>query len=186
MYLKYELGWKIVLKIIVNFSFFIDILFWFLYRCNQCAFGCQTLELWNRHKSTNHRSEINNSSLVIPIVDLSRPGTTTKLRSLGITQYIPVSQMNNQGGQFGVPIVTSGKKANLLEAMNTSTYFSFGTIRNIQWKDCFEMASILVVIFAFYSIIAVLCILLQMYYVSTYSTLIWYDSNIKFDYVFFF
>lgn len=169
---------NLVLKIIHNFSFFINILFWFLYRCNLCTFVGQNPEVLNRHKLTVHKAEMNNTSFVIPVVDLSKLSTVNKLRNLGVTSYIPVSQLENQSGQFGVPIMSFGKKSNLLDGMNATNFFNLGTIRHMQWisdKDCFEIASILVVTFAFYSIIAVLCILLQIYYVSTYSTLIWYN-----------
>jgi len=97
-----------------------------------CTFIGQNPEALNRHKSTVHRSEVNNSSLVIPIVDLNRPATTAKLRNLGITHCIPVSQLDNQGGQFGMPIVSFGKKGNLLEGVNANLYFSMGPMRNIQ------------------------------------------------------
>lgn len=98
------------------------------YRCNLCKFIGQNPEGLNRHKLTAHKLEINNSSFVIPIVDLSKSNSIAKLRSLGITSYLPVSQLDNQGGQFGVPIMTFGKKGNL-EAFNATNYFSLGPMR---------------------------------------------------------
>lgn len=112
--------------------------------------------------------------MVIPIVDLSKSTTIFRLKQMGITNYIPIAQMDNQGGQFGVPIMTSNNRS-AQEGLKCTNYFNFGNIRHLPWilnKDCFEITSILVVTSAFYSIIAVLHILLQIDYISIYFTLI--------------
>ncbi|XP_060867324.1 uncharacterized protein LOC132942717 isoform X3 [Metopolophium dirhodum] len=102
------------------------------YRCNLCTFVGQNPEVLNRHKLTVHKSEMNNTSFVIPVVDLSKLSTVNKLRNLGVTSYIPVSQLENQSGQFGVPIMSFGKKSNLLDGMNATNFFNLGTIRHMQ------------------------------------------------------
>ncbi|XP_001949742.2 dual specificity protein kinase splA isoform X2 [Acyrthosiphon pisum] len=102
------------------------------FRCNLCTFVGQSPEALNRHKLTVHKSEMNNTSFVIPVVDLNKPSTVNKLRNLGVTSYIPVSQLDNQSGQFGVPIMSFGKKSNLLDGMNATNFFNLGTIRHMQ------------------------------------------------------
>jgi len=97
-----------------------------------CAFIGQSPESLNRHKSTMHKSEINNTSFVIPIVDLNKPSTIVKLRNLGVTSYIPVGQLDNQGGHFGMPIMSFGKKGNLIDGVNATNFFHLGTVRHIQ------------------------------------------------------
>jgi len=97
-----------------------------------CTFIGQSPEGLNRHKLTVHKSEMNNTSFVIPVVDLNKPSTVNKLRNLGVTSYIPVSQLDNQGGQFALPILSFGKKSNLLDGMNATNFFNLGTVRHIQ------------------------------------------------------
>jgi len=97
-----------------------------------CTFVGQNPEVLNRHKLTVHKAEMNNTSFVIPVVDLSKLSTVNKLRNLGVTNYIPVSQLENQSGQFGVPIMSFGKKSNLLDGMNATNFFNLGTIRHMQ------------------------------------------------------
>lgn len=101
----------------------------FPYKCNSCQFVSQSLEAFNRHKST-HKSDINNASMVIPIVDLSKSTTIYRLKQMGITNYIPIAQMDNQGGQFGVPIMTSNNRS-AQEGLNCTSYFNFGNVRHL-------------------------------------------------------
>ncbi|XP_027851477.1 uncharacterized protein LOC114130667 isoform X3 [Aphis gossypii] len=101
----------------------------FPYKCNLCQFVSQSLEAFSRHKST-HKSEINNASMVIPIVDLSKSTTIYRLKQMGITNYIPIAQMDNQGGQFGVPIMTSNNRS-AQEGLNCTSYFNFGNVRHL-------------------------------------------------------
>ncbi|CAI6345726.1 unnamed protein product [Macrosiphum euphorbiae] len=102
------------------------------YRCNLCTFVGQNPEVLNRHKTSVHKSEMNNTSLVVPVVDLSKTSSVNKLRSLGVTSYLPVSQLDNQSGQFGVPIMSFGKRGNLIDGMNATNFFNLGTIRHMQ------------------------------------------------------
>jgi len=69
---------------------------------------------------------------VVPVVDLSKTSSVNKLRSLGVTSYLPVSQLDNQSGQFGVPIMSFGKRGNLIDGMNATNFFNLGTIRHMQ------------------------------------------------------
>ncbi|XP_060850697.1 uncharacterized protein LOC132929387 isoform X1 [Rhopalosiphum padi] len=101
----------------------------FPYKCNLCQFASQSIEALNRHK-LSHKSETNNTSMVIPIVDLSKSSTIFRMRQMGITNYIPIAQLDNQGGQFGVPIMTSNNKT-AQEGLNFTSYFNFGSLRNI-------------------------------------------------------
>jgi len=67
---------------------------------------------------------------VIPIVDLNIPDSIRRLKLSGVTNYIPISQLNNQGNQYGVPImsVDSYDRQNL-DGLQFSSFFNLGPLR---------------------------------------------------------
>lgn len=88
------------------------------------------------HKQTYHKSETStsnhssNSSLIIPILDLNKPGTTSRLQSMGITSYLPVSQMDNQGGEYAIPIMSTSRQGSI-DNLKYTHYLNLGSLRKI-------------------------------------------------------
>lgn len=108
----------------------LKLLFYF-YRCNLCTASFPNGDILKRHKATIHKTEFNpNVPFVIPILDLTKPGTVSKLQSMGITNYVPVGQLDNQGGQFGVPIMNTARPGSM-EGLKYSNFFNLGCIRKI-------------------------------------------------------
>lgn len=100
-------------------------------RCNLCTAHFPNVEALNRHRTTTHRSETNSSNpFVVPIFDLSKAGTAAKLQSMGITSYMPVAQLDSQGGQFGVPIMSVSRSGSL-DGLRYTNFFNLGCVRKI-------------------------------------------------------
>lgn len=47
---------------------------------------------------------------------------------MGVTNYLPVAQLDNQGGQFGVPIMSVANPGTL-EGLKYTNFFNLGTVR---------------------------------------------------------
>lgn len=88
-------------------------------------------DILKRHKQTIHKTEINASlPFIIPIIDLAKAGTVAKLQSMGITNYVPVGQLDNQGGQFGMPIMSVAHPGTV-DGLKYTNFFDLGCIRKI-------------------------------------------------------
>lgn len=90
-----------------------------------------TAEHLKQHRVNYHKSE-NNSSMpfVIPIVDFTRPGAAARLQAMGVTSYLPVAQLDSQGGQFGVPIMSTARP-NSVDGLRYTNFFNLGSIRKV-------------------------------------------------------
>lgn len=66
--------------------------------------------------------------LVIPILDINQPDLVTRLRTMGVTNYIPVSQLGNQDGNYGMPIMNISQPGSL-EGLKYTNFFSLGCIQ---------------------------------------------------------
>jgi len=67
---------------------------------------------------------------VIPILDFTKPTTVSKLKSMGVTSYVPVAQLDNNGGQFGVPIMSVTRPGSV-DGLKYTNFFNLGCIRKI-------------------------------------------------------
>lgn len=89
------------------------------------------MEILNRHRQMFHKTEANsNIPFVIPILDLNKNGIHTKLQALGVTNYLPVVQLDHQGGQFGVPIMSTARPGSV-DGMQFNNFFNLGCIRKL-------------------------------------------------------
>lgn len=94
-----------------------------------CSQAFPTGSMLNHHKTSFHKLEMNSSiPFVIPILDLSKPGSAARLQAMGITNYLPVAQLNHQGGNYGVPIM-SISRAGTVEGLKYTDFFDLGCIR---------------------------------------------------------
>lgn len=101
------------------------------YKCTLCSLSFPNGDILNRHKLSYHKSEVNTSiPFVIPILDLTKPATVSKLRSMGITNYVPVTQISNNSEQFGVPIMSIARPGSM-EGLKCTNFFNLGSIRKI-------------------------------------------------------
>lgn len=96
-----------------------------------CSGSFPSAEVLNRHKTSLHKTEVNtNIPFVIPILDLQNPSTLSKLRSMGVTNYVPVAQLDNQNGQFGMPIM-SVSRPGTVEGLKYTNFFNLGCVRKL-------------------------------------------------------
>lgn len=94
-----------------------------------CGAGYPTSTGLNQHKQTYHKSELSNQYM-IPVVDFKRPATIARLKSMGITTFFPVSNLNNDGGEYGIPIVNT-LHSGTIESMGATKYLSFGALKKL-------------------------------------------------------
>jgi len=91
----------------------------------------QNADILNHHKLSCHKKEVNsNIPFVIPILDFTNAGTVSKLKSMGVTNYVPVAQLDNHGGQFGVPIMSVTRPGSV-DGLRFSNFFNLGCVRKI-------------------------------------------------------
>lgn len=122
--------WKVVLVLSLIFVVFNSVLLFF-FRCNLCSQSYPNSDILNRHKLSVHKAEVNtNIPFVIPILDFTKAGTVAKLQAMGVTNYVPVAQLDNQGGQFGVPIMSVARPGSI-EGLKYSNFFNLGCVRKL-------------------------------------------------------
>lgn len=86
--------------------------------------------LLSGHRQCYHQIKTSsNIPNVIPIIDLSKDGVFATLQSMGITNYLPVFQLENQIGQLGIPLM-SATHPNSMEGLIFNNLFNLGNI----WK----------------------------------------------------
>ncbi|XP_050434523.1 uncharacterized protein LOC126841845 [Adelges cooleyi] len=98
------------------------------FKCNLCGAGYPNSAGLNQHKQTYHKGEMAGPQYVIPVIDVNRPGSVARLQSLGITNYLPVGQLNHQGGEFGLPIMNIMRPGSL-DGLGATNYFNLGPIK---------------------------------------------------------
>ncbi|XP_053595704.1 uncharacterized protein LOC103573685 isoform X3 [Microplitis demolitor] len=111
------------------------------YKCNLCSAAYPTSQGLVLHKQSYHKeldSALPNggTELAIPVVDLKSPQTLSRLNSLGIQSYIPLSQLSAQtGGYFALPIVTIDSPRNPnscnLGALGATSILSLGPLKHL-------------------------------------------------------
>lgn len=69
-----------------------------------------------------------NIPCVIPILDLNKHGNLAKLQAMGISNYLPVAQLDHQGGNYGVPIMSISRPGSV-EGLKYTDFFNLGCIR---------------------------------------------------------
>lgn len=96
-----------------------------------CSGSYPNADILNRHRLSVHKTEVNtNIPFVIPIIDFTKAGTAAKLQAMGITDYLPVAQLDNQNGQFGVPIMSVSRPGSL-DGLRYSNFFNLGCVRKM-------------------------------------------------------
>lgn len=96
-----------------------------------CSGSFPNAEVLNRHKTSLHKTEVNtNIPLVIPILDIQNASTVSRLRALGVTSYVPVAQLDNEGGQYGMPIMSIARPGSI-EGLRYTNFFNLGCIRRL-------------------------------------------------------
>lgn len=106
-------------------------LIFIFYRCNLCPTSFPSADILNRHKSSCHKAEMNtNTPYVIPILDFTKAGTIAKLKAMGVSNYLPVAQLDNNGGQFGVPIMSVTRPGSV-DGLKYANFFNLGCVRKI-------------------------------------------------------
>lgn len=71
-----------------------------------------------------------NIPLIIPIFDVNKPSTVAKMQSMGISSYMPVTQLDNQNGHYGVPIMSTSRPGSL-DGLKYTDFFHLGCVRKI-------------------------------------------------------
>lgn len=85
---------------------------WF--KCQNCpGYFIKKLDLTN-HEIAHHSNQ-RNHNFVIPVVDLSKDESRDKLTSLGINDYLTITNMNESDGRssLGIPIISLQGSANI-------------------------------------------------------------------------
>ncbi|KAG4067672.1 hypothetical protein HA402_005444 [Bradysia odoriphaga] len=106
-------------------------------RCRLCPAKFSSAEGLIMHQKKVHRVfKTTASELGLPVVDLRNEQTRTKLASLGIYNYIPLSHLNRSvDGVFGLPIVSVQGAANQavcnLAALGADSLLSIGPVKAI-------------------------------------------------------
>lgn len=115
-----------------------------IFRCNQCTASFSTESDLGQHKSTFHRGRntagatatgnVTATDMVIPVVDLKQQHTISRLRSLGISNFIPISALGQNKGNFAIPIVTgtSGKNAPSLRSLDATNSLRIGPLKPLR------------------------------------------------------
>lgn len=65
---------------------------------------------------------------MIPILDLNHPGNKARLQAMGVDSYLPVAQLDSQGGNYGVPIMSVSRPGSL-DGLKYTDFFNLGCIR---------------------------------------------------------
>lgn len=106
-------------------------------RCRLCPAKFSSAEGLIMHQKKVHRVfKTTASELGLPVVDLRNEQTRSKLASLGIYNYIPLSHLNRSvDGVFGLPIVSVQGAANSavcnLAALGADSLLSIGPVKAI-------------------------------------------------------
>ena len=121
---------------------FVTIYCYFFLRCNLCPAQYPTASALSIHKQTYHKDHVEmfgpnaGIELALPVVDLKSPQVLSRLSSLGIQSYIPLSQLSAQtGGYFGLPIITIDGARNPntcnLGALGATSILSLGPLKHL-------------------------------------------------------
>ncbi|VVC43154.1 Hypothetical protein CINCED_3A002219 [Cinara cedri] len=101
------------------------------YKCNLCSLSFPSGELLYRHKQSFHKTDVNtNSQFVIPIMDISKNGSIARMNAMGITNYMPLAQMEQQNGQFAFPIMSTARPGSM-DGLKFTHFLSLGCIRKL-------------------------------------------------------
>ncbi|XP_050544693.1 uncharacterized protein LOC126907445 isoform X2 [Daktulosphaira vitifoliae] len=98
------------------------------FKCNLCGASYPNSASLNQHKQTYHKAEMAGAQYVIPIIDVNRPGVASRLQSMGITNFLPIAQLNQQGSEYGLPIMNIMRPGNL-DSLGATSYFNLGPIK---------------------------------------------------------
>ncbi|XP_073986463.1 uncharacterized protein isoform X3 [Rhodnius prolixus] len=107
------------------------------FECKECTAQYPTAQGLAVHKQKYHKTSSTVLDMAIPVVDLKQNGVLHKLTSLGVRNFIPLSQLHNQQntGQFGLPIVSVELANNPafcnISGIGASNLLPLGPLRNI-------------------------------------------------------
>lgn len=104
------------------------------HQCDLCPAQYPTLQSLMTHRRSYHKTGAP-SELGVPVIDLRQPTVISKLQSIGIHNFIPLPQLGNGTGSFGLPIVSVNAAKNPsicnLSALGSGAVLPLGPLRHI-------------------------------------------------------